>query len=71
LYFPFKDEQLTELVDAEFHGRNEYMDKIDELKKEISFLKVDFKGLNVGQSVHLLVDDTSDELPLLKIVVFY
>jgi len=62
---------LTELVDAEFHGRNEYMDKIDELKKEISFLKVDFKGLNVGQSVHLLVDDTSDELPLLKIVVFY
>jgi hypothetical protein len=38
LYFPFKDERWTELVDAEFHGRNEYMDQIDELKKEISFL---------------------------------
>ncbi|KAK4013354.1 hypothetical protein OUZ56_025626 [Daphnia magna] len=33
-----QDEQWTELVDAEFHGRNEYMDQIDELKKEISFL---------------------------------
>lgn len=29
---------MTELVDAEFHGRNEYMDQIHELKKEISFL---------------------------------
>ncbi len=38
MYFPFKDERWTELVDAEFHGRNEYMDQIDELKKEISFL---------------------------------
>lgn len=38
MYFPFKDEQWTELVDAEFHGHNEYMDQIDELKKEISFL---------------------------------
>ncbi|XP_045025288.1 uncharacterized protein LOC116935911 [Daphnia magna] len=32
-----QDEQWTELVDAEFHGRNEYMDQIDELKKKSRF----------------------------------
>ena len=51
---------MTEPVDVEFHSRNEYLDKIDELKKEISFLNEQIR--NSTYELEIERDDFNDKI---------